>query len=245
MLRRLPSLARVPHALSRLRPVPLFRHFSYFSDEDWTHLGGTSPAQRAAKAAAKSGRSRAATLERKAAEYRVKRACREAVDDVISARGNSSDFEVQHTGTGQLTGMAALAERQMVAAMRAGEFDNLAGKGKPLKQEHASSGTGVEAKILANANYSPPSFSLDKQAQADTEALARGIRAAVTKHGPEGFPTSKDAQQLRQQAHSLNGLVKRLNAQILRDSMDFTGIQFPLLQRPAVDFDAMVKATDG
>lgn len=60
--------------------------------------------------------------------------------------------------------MATIAERKIRESMERGEFDDLAGKGKPLAMDEDLSGVSAELrmayKVLKNAGFVPPEVAL-------------------------------------------------------------------------------------
>jgi len=91
-----------------------------------------------------------------------------------------------------------IADERIREAIDRGEFDDLPGKGKPLKLEddgHLPPDLRIAYKILKNADYLPPEIELRKEIR-NTEALLEGIQ---------------DAQEKYRQLKKLNYLVMKLN----------------------------------
>jgi hypothetical protein len=91
-----------------------------------------------------------------------------------------------------------VAEERIREAMERGEFDDLEGKGKPLKLEDDSKlpeDLRLGYKILKNADCLPPELELRKEIRT-TEALLAGI---------------KDTQEKYKQIKKLNFLIMKLN----------------------------------
>jgi hypothetical protein len=63
--------------------------------------------------------------------------------------------------------LATIAERKILEAMAQGEFDNLAGKGRPLAMDDDPAGVPDECrmayKILKNAGFIPPEVELRRE----------------------------------------------------------------------------------
>lgn len=91
-----------------------------------------------------------------------------------------------------------IAEERIREAMERGEFDDLPGKGKPLKLEddsHLPPDLRLAHKILKNADCLPPEIALRKEIRT-TEELLSGIQ---------------DTQEKYRQMKRLNYLVMKLN----------------------------------
>ncbi len=91
-----------------------------------------------------------------------------------------------------------IAEERIREAIQRGEFDNLPGKGKPIKLEddsHIAPELRIAHKILKNAGCLPPEIELKKEIQT-TEELLSGI---------------KDTQEKYRQIKKLNYLIMKLN----------------------------------
>lgn len=91
-----------------------------------------------------------------------------------------------------------IADQKIREAMEDGEFDNLPGKGKPLKLEndsHLPQEIRIAHKILKNANCLPPELEIRKEILTIEEMLV-GI---------------KDEKEKYRQIKKLNYLVMKLN----------------------------------
>ncbi len=91
-----------------------------------------------------------------------------------------------------------IAEERIREAIEHGEFDDLPGKGKPLKLEddsHLPADLRLAYKILKNANCLPPELELRREIRT-TEQLLSGIQ---------------DTQEKYKQMKKLNYLVMKLN----------------------------------
>ncbi len=91
-----------------------------------------------------------------------------------------------------------IAEERIREAIEHGEFDDLPGKGKPLKLEddsHLPADLRLAYKILKNANCLPPELELRREIRT-TEQLLSGI---------------EDTQEKYKQMKKLNYLVMKLN----------------------------------
>ncbi|QCQ21132.1 DnaJ family domain-containing protein [Desulfoglaeba alkanexedens] len=91
-----------------------------------------------------------------------------------------------------------LAEQRIREAMERGEFDNLPGRGKPLKLEddrHIPEDLRLAYKILKNADCLPPELQLRKEIHTTKELLS-GIR---------------DTEEKYAQIKKLNYLIMKLN----------------------------------
>ncbi|NSW85545.1 MAG: DUF1992 domain-containing protein [Syntrophobacteraceae bacterium] len=91
-----------------------------------------------------------------------------------------------------------IADERIREAIDRGEFDDLPGRGKPLKLEddrHLPPDLRIAYKILKNADCLPPEIELRKEIR-NTEALLEGIQ---------------DAQEKYRQLKKLNYLVMKLN----------------------------------
>lgn len=91
-----------------------------------------------------------------------------------------------------------IAEERIREAIEHGEFDDLPGRGKPLKLEddsHLPADLRLAYKILKNANCLPPELELRREIRT-TEQLLSGI---------------EDTQEKYKQMKKLNYLVMKLN----------------------------------
>ena len=104
-------------------------------------------------------------------------------------------------------GFTKIVEERIRKAQRNGEFENLAGSGKPLKLEedrHIAEELRLSYKILKNADCLPPEVELKKEI-IRTEDLLRGMEETAEK-----YRTLK----------KLNLLIMKLNA-LRNTSVDF------------------------
>jgi hypothetical protein len=77
-----------------------------------------------------------------------------------------------------------IAERRIIEAIREGAFDNLPGKGQPLKLEedsHIPEDLRIAYKILKNAGFVPPEVALRKEV-ANAEDLLAGMEETRAKY---------------------------------------------------------------
>ncbi len=91
-----------------------------------------------------------------------------------------------------------IAEERIREAIEHGEFDDLPGRGKPLKLEddsHLPADLRLAYKVLKNANCLPPELELRREIRT-TEQLLSGI---------------EDTQEKYKQMKKLNYLVMKLN----------------------------------
>ena len=91
-----------------------------------------------------------------------------------------------------------IADEKIREAMERGEFDELPGKGKPLKLEddsHLPGDLRIAYKILKNADCLPPELELRKEIH-NTEELLAGM---------------KDTKEKYKQMKKLNYLIMKLN----------------------------------
>lgn len=91
-----------------------------------------------------------------------------------------------------------IAEERIREAIEHGEFDDLPGKGRPLKLEddsHLPADLRLAYKVLKNANCLPPELELRREIRT-TEQLLSGI---------------EDTQEKYKQMKKLNYLVMKLN----------------------------------
>ncbi len=91
-----------------------------------------------------------------------------------------------------------IAEEKIREAMERGDFDDLPGKGKPLKLEddsHLPQDIRLAHKVLKNAGCLPPEIELRREIQT-TETLLEGM---------------KDMQEKYKQMKKLNFLIMKLN----------------------------------
>jgi hypothetical protein len=105
------------------------------------------------------------------------------------------------------TGFDKIVEERIRKAQRKGDFENLAGSGKPLKLEedrHIAEELRLSYKILKNADCLPPEVELKKEIER-TEDLLRGMEETAEK-----YSTMK----------KLNFLIMKLNA-MRNKSVDF------------------------
>jgi hypothetical protein len=110
------------------------------------------------------------------------------------------------------SGFSKIVEERIRKAQRKGEFDNLAGSGRPLKFEedcHIAEELRLSYKILKNADCLPPEIELKKEI-ARTEDLLRDMPETVEKY------------------HTL----KKLNLLIMKlNSMRNTSLEFEMPQQ--------------
>jgi len=81
-------------------------------------------------------------------------------------------------------GFQKIVEERILRAKKNGEFDNLAGNGKPLDLKddiHVSEDLRLAFKILKNADCLPPEIELKKEIK-QTEALLVGMAATSEKY---------------------------------------------------------------
>lgn len=74
-----------------------------------------------------------------------------------------------------------LAEQRILAAMEAGDFDNLPGKGKPLPPDAAAGAPAGERagyRLLKNAGLLPPEMTIKKEIGALEQAVGAESRPA-------------------------------------------------------------------
>jgi len=91
-----------------------------------------------------------------------------------------------------------IAEERIREALQRGEFDNLPGRGKPLKLEddqHIPEDLRLAYKVLKNANCLPPELELKKEIRSAEELLGK----------------LKDEGEKYRQIKKLNYLIMKLN----------------------------------
>ena len=82
------------------------------------------------------------------------------------------------------SGFTKIVEERIREAQRKGEFENLAGSGKPLTLEedrHIAEELRLSYKILKNADCLPPEIELKKEIKR-TEDLLSGMKDTAQKH---------------------------------------------------------------
>ena len=82
------------------------------------------------------------------------------------------------------SGFTKIVEERIRKAQRKGEFENLAGSGKPLTLEedrHIAEELRLSYKILKNADCLPPEIELKKEIKR-TEDLLSGMKDTAQKH---------------------------------------------------------------
>jgi hypothetical protein len=82
------------------------------------------------------------------------------------------------------SGFTRIVEERIRMAQRNGEFENLAGSGKPLTLEedrHIAEDLRLSYKILKNADCLPPEVELKKEIER-TEELLRGMQETAEKY---------------------------------------------------------------
>ena len=102
-----------------------------------------------------------------------------------------------------LTGFEKIVEERIRVAQRKGEFDNLDGAGKPLRQDDMSrvpQELRMAYKILKNADCLPPEVELHKEILTTEKMLS----------------TLKDEQQRYKAIQKLNFLVMKFNTMTTR-----------------------------
>src|SRR5574340_1696544 len=96
-----------------------------------------------------------------------------------------------------------IAEERINEAMKAGEFDNLPGKGKPVDLDYDSSTPAdlrMAFKVLRNAGILPPEVELKKEIFALTEELRKGL---------DEESRGKKLRELNAKVLQLNEMMKR------------------------------------
>ena len=91
-----------------------------------------------------------------------------------------------------------IAERRIKEAIQKGEFDNLEGKGKPLKYEddsHIPPDLRMAYKILKNAGFLPPELMAEKEVHDAIDLLA----------------AMKDERKRYKQIKKLNIMITKMN----------------------------------
>jgi len=81
-------------------------------------------------------------------------------------------------------GFTRIVEERIRKAQRNGEFENLAGSGRPLRLEddrHIAEDLRLSYKILKNADCLPPEVELKKEIES-TEELLRGMQETAEKY---------------------------------------------------------------
>jgi len=82
------------------------------------------------------------------------------------------------------SGFTKIVEERIRMAQRNGEFENLAGSGKPLtlaEDRHIAEDLRLSYKILKNADCLPPEVELKKEIER-TEELLRGMQETAEKY---------------------------------------------------------------
>ena len=82
------------------------------------------------------------------------------------------------------SGFTRIVEERIRTAQRNGEFENLAGSGKPLtlaEDRHIAEDLRLSYKILKNADCLPPEVGLKKEIER-TEELLRGMQETAEKY---------------------------------------------------------------
>jgi Domain of unknown function (DUF1992) len=111
-----------------------------------------------------------------------------------------------------ISGLQEIIERKIKEAQEKGEFDNLPGKGEPLKLEDDSGvpeDLRMAYKILKNADCLPPEIELKKEIRQMEDMLA-------------GIPDEKERYRL----------IKKINLKITR--LNMMGRKSPLLEADQV-----------
>jgi len=93
-----------------------------------------------------------------------------------------------------------IAEKRIKEAMEKGEFENLEGKGKPLKFEDDSfvpPDLRMAYKILKNAGYLPPEIEAEKEIRTTMDLLRN----------------ARDEEERYRQVRKLNVIVMKINMQ--------------------------------
>ncbi len=121
-----------------------------------------------------------------------------------------------------MAGIQDLIERRIKEAQERGEFDNLPGKGKPLKLEDDSGvpqDLRLAYKILKNADCLPPELELKKEIRHMEDMLA-------------GIPDEKERYRL----------MKKINLKITR--LNMMGRGSPLLEADQVYYKKVIDKTE-
>ncbi|MBN1627558.1 MAG: DUF1992 domain-containing protein [Deltaproteobacteria bacterium] len=122
-----------------------------------------------------------------------------------------------------MAGIQDLIERKIKEAQERGEFDNLPGKGKPLKLEDDSGvpeDLRVTYKILKNADCLPPELELKKEIRQMEDMLA-------------GIPDEKERYRL----------IKKINLKITR--LNMMGRGSPLLEADQAYYGKVLDKLNG
>lgn len=121
-----------------------------------------------------------------------------------------------------MAGIQELIERKIKEAQERGEFDNLPGRGKPLKLEDDSGvpeDLRMSYKILKNADCLPPELELKKEIRQMEDMLA-------------GIPDEKERYRL----------IKKINLKITR--LNMMGRGSPLLEADQVYYKKVIDKTE-
>jgi len=122
-----------------------------------------------------------------------------------------------------MAGLQDLIERKIKEAQEKGDFDNLPGKGKPLKLEDDSGvpeDLRMAYKILKNADCLPPELELKKEIRQMEDMLA-------------GIPDEKERYRL----------IKKINLKITR--LNMMGRGSPLLEADHVYYGKVLDKLNG
>lgn len=122
-----------------------------------------------------------------------------------------------------MAGLQDLIERKIKEAQENGDFDNLPGKGKPLKLEDDSGvpeDLRMAYKILKNADCLPPELELKKEIRQMEDMLA-------------GIPDEKERYRL----------IKKINLKITR--LNMMGRGSPLLEADQVYYAKVLDKLNG
>ena len=121
-----------------------------------------------------------------------------------------------------MSGLQDIIERKIKEAQEKGEFDNLPGKGEPLKLEDDSGvpeDLRMAYKILKNADCLPPEIELKKEIRQMEDMLA-------------GIPDEKERYRL----------MKKINMKITR--LNMMGRKSPLLEADQVYYGRILDKLD-
>jgi DnaJ family protein C protein 28 len=138
-------------------------------------------------------------------------------------------------------------EEQIRRAMQEGKFNDLPGKGKPLKLEddpHAAPEWQLAFRILKEAGFSLPWIESLKEIEADIEAAREGLRQAWAwrrRAEAEGQPGEFIRQEWERAVQRFQERVAVINKRIRDVNLEVPNARF---QRPMLDVTREVRRVE-
>ncbi|BES92486.1 Domain of unknown function (DUF1992) [Nesidiocoris tenuis] len=200
------------------------QHRQYLSNHGY---GMGTPLQREKQYA----QHRASKAAEKVTEYRVSRIVNKD-ETAVQVRQEKSKVRDIRTGFG----MERLVEDLIQESMGRGEFENLGGKGKPLKNKSSHNPyvdfvTHKLNEVLIDNGFTPQWITLQKEIREHRDSVRENLKKARLKLGP--LPLSlKDQEYWDKTVERIE-----LDAKYLNSKIDFYNLVVPILNKQMTHFD--------